>query len=129
MIGITSYAQPARWGAWELPAALVPLHYVDSVELAGGRALVIPPSENAVPETLDVLDGIVFSGGIDIDPSQYGADRHPATDPAQAHRDAGELRCSKLRSSGTCRRSRSAAASSSSMSCGAATWSSTCRTR
>ena len=36
--------------------------------------------------------GIVFSGGIDIDPAHYGAERHPATDPAQAHRDAGELR-------------------------------------
>ena len=92
IIGITSYAQPARWGAWELPAALVPLYYVESVEQAGGRALVVPPSEDAVEETLDVLDGIVFSGGIDIDPARYGADRHPATDPAQAHRDAGELR-------------------------------------
>ena len=38
-----------------------------------------------------MLDGIVFSGGIDIDPAVYGAERHPATDPAQAHRDAGEL--------------------------------------
>ncbi len=92
MIGITSYAQPARWGAWELPAALVPLYYVDSVEQAGGRALVVPPSEHAVEETLDVLDGIVFSGGIDIDPSRYGAERHPATDPEQARRDAGEIR-------------------------------------
>ena len=91
MIGITSYAQPARWGAWELPAALVPLYYVESIEQAGGRALVVPPSEEAIEETLDVLDGIVFSGGIDIDPTHYGAERHPATDPAQAHRDAGEL--------------------------------------
>ena len=91
LIGITSYAQPARWGAWELPAALVPLFYVESVERAGGRALVIPPSTDAVDETLDVLDGVVFSGGIDIDPTEYGAERHPATDPAQAHRDAGEL--------------------------------------
>ncbi|HET9243093.1 MAG TPA: gamma-glutamyl-gamma-aminobutyrate hydrolase family protein [Gaiella sp.] len=91
LIGITSYAQPARWGAWELPAALVPLFYVESVERAGGRALVVPPSTEAVDETLDVLDGVVFSGGIDIDPSNYGAERHPATDPAQVHRDAGEL--------------------------------------
>ena len=91
IIGITSYAQPAKWGAWELPAALVPLHYVDSVERAGGRALLVPPSENAIDETLDVLDGLVFSGGIDIDPALYGADRHPTTDPAQARRDAGEL--------------------------------------
>jgi putative glutamine amidotransferase len=44
-----------------------------------------------VDETLDVLDGVVFSGGIDIDPVAYGAERHPKTDPAQAHRDAGEL--------------------------------------
>ena len=91
LIGITSYAQPARWGSWELPAALVPLYYVESVERAGGRALVVPPSTDAVDETLDVLDGVVFSGGIDIDPSNYGAERHAETDPAQAHRDAGEL--------------------------------------
>lgn len=92
IIGITSYAQPAKWGAWDLPAALVPLFYVESVERAGGRPLLVPPSDNAVDETLDVLDGIIFSGGIDIDPDRYGAKRHPATDPAQAHRDNGELR-------------------------------------
>jgi putative glutamine amidotransferase len=91
LIGITSYAQSARWGAWELPAALIPLSYVESVEHAGGRALVIPPSTEGIDEILDVLDGVVFSGGIDIDPAAYGAPRHPATDPAQAHRDAGEL--------------------------------------
>jgi gamma-glutamyl-gamma-aminobutyrate hydrolase PuuD len=91
LIGITSYAQPARWGAWELPAALVPLFYVQSVEEAGGRALVVPPSTDAVDETLDVLDGVVFSGGIDIDPAAYGAERHAKPDPAQVHRDAGEL--------------------------------------
>lgn len=92
IIGITSYAQPAKWGAWELPAALIPLSYVESVEQAGGRALIVPPSEEGIDETLDVLDAIIFSGGIDIDPAQYGAERHPATDPAQVHRDAGELR-------------------------------------
>ncbi len=92
IIGITSYAQPARWGAWDLPAALVPLYYVESVEQAGGRALLVPPSEEGVDETLDILDGIIFSGGIDIDPGQYGAERHPATDPAQVRRDASELR-------------------------------------
>jgi gamma-glutamyl-gamma-aminobutyrate hydrolase PuuD len=91
MIGITSYAQPAKWGAWELPAALVPYYYVESVERAGGRALVVPPSTDAVDETLDVLHGVVFSGGIDIDPATYGAERHETTDPAQEQRDAGEL--------------------------------------
>jgi putative glutamine amidotransferase len=91
VIGITSYAQPARWGAWELPCALVPLMYVESVEQAGGRALVVPPSEDGVEETLDVLDGLVLSGGIDLDPGTYGAERHGATDEPQQQRDAGEM--------------------------------------
>jgi gamma-glutamyl-gamma-aminobutyrate hydrolase PuuD len=91
LIGITTYAQPARWGVWDLPAALVPLDYVDSVERAGGRAVLLPPSDDGVDETLDVLDGIVFSGGADVDPARYGAEAHPETDAPQARRDAGEL--------------------------------------
>jgi putative glutamine amidotransferase len=91
LIGITSYAQDARWGVWHLPAALVPLDYVDAVERAGGRALVIPPAEDGVEETLATLDGIVFSGGADVDPARYGADPHPETDEPQSRRDAGEL--------------------------------------
>jgi gamma-glutamyl-gamma-aminobutyrate hydrolase PuuD len=91
VIGITSYAQPARWGAWDLPAALVPLMYVEAVERAGGRAVVIPPSDDGLEETLELLDGIVFSGGADVDPTTYGADAHPLTDPPQERRDRAEL--------------------------------------
>lgn len=91
LIGITTYAQDASWGVWNLPAALIPLDYVDAVERAGGRPVLIPPSEDGVEETLDVLDGIVFSGGADLDPASYGADPHPETDEPQAQRDAGEL--------------------------------------
>jgi putative glutamine amidotransferase len=91
IVGITSYAQPARWGAWELPAALVPWSYVESVERAGGRALLVPPSTEGIAETIAALDGLILSGGIDIDPEQYGHERHPSTDAAQRHRDEGEL--------------------------------------
>jgi putative glutamine amidotransferase len=91
LIGITTYAQPARWGVWDQPAALIPLDYVEAVERAGGRALLVPPSEDGVEETLEALDGIVFSGGADLDPSWYGADAHPETDTPQARRDAGEM--------------------------------------
>ena len=91
LIGITSYAQNAKWGAWDLPAALIPLDYVDAVERAGGRPLIVPPSEDGVEEALDVLHGVVFSGGADIGPTHYGADPHPETDPPQLRRDAGEL--------------------------------------
>ncbi len=91
VIGITTYEQPARWGVWDLPAALIPAAYVEAVRRAGGRPLLVPPSEDGVEETLDVLDGIIFSGGADVDPSIYGAEPHPETDSPQAHRDAGEL--------------------------------------
>jgi putative glutamine amidotransferase len=91
VVGITSYAQDARWGVWDLPAALVPLGYVDAIERAGGRAVVIPPAEEDIEQTLDLLDGIVFSGGADVDPARYGADAHPETDDPQTRRDAGEL--------------------------------------
>ena len=91
VIGITSYAQDARWGVWHLPAALVPLAYVDAIEKAGGRAIVIPPAEDDIEETLDALDGVVFSGGADVDPAHYGAEPHPETDVPQTRRDAGEM--------------------------------------
>jgi putative glutamine amidotransferase len=91
LIGITTYAQDASWGVWHGPAALIPLDYVDAVERAGGRALLVPPSEDGAEETLSALDGVVFSGGADVDPSQYGAEPHPETDLPQARRDAGEM--------------------------------------
>jgi gamma-glutamyl-gamma-aminobutyrate hydrolase PuuD len=91
VVGITTYAQEASWGVWKLPAALIPLDYVDAVERAGGRPVLIPPSEDGVDETLEALDAIVFSGGADVDPSAYGAEPHPQTDAPQARRDAGEM--------------------------------------
>jgi putative glutamine amidotransferase len=91
IIGITSYAEQARWGVWDAPAALIPMAYVQAVERAGGRPLLVPPSEDGLEETLDALDGLLFSGGADLDPDLYGAERHPATDGVRADRDRAEL--------------------------------------
>jgi putative glutamine amidotransferase len=91
IIGITSYAEQARWGVWDAPAALIPMAYVHAIEQAGGRALLVPPSEDAVEETLDALDGLLFSGGADLDPDLYGAEQHPATDGVRPERDRAEL--------------------------------------
>jgi putative glutamine amidotransferase len=92
LIGITAYAEPSvRWGVWDVPAAVIPLAYVRQVEAAGGRALIVPPSEEALDETLDALDGILFSGGSDLDPAAYGHEPHPETNNVRPDRDAGEL--------------------------------------
>ena len=92
LIGITSYAEEVRWGVWTENAALIPLSYVRAVERAGGRPLVVPPTEDGLEETLDALDGVIFSGGGDLDPELYGADAHEATDVPRKERDAAELR-------------------------------------
>ncbi|MCP9485848.1 MAG: gamma-glutamyl-gamma-aminobutyrate hydrolase family protein [Gaiellaceae bacterium MAG52_C11] len=92
LIGITAYAEPSvRWGAWDLPAALIPLAYVRSVEAAGGRPLLVPPSEDGVEETLAVLDGLLFSGGSDLDPDLYGQAVHVETNGIRPDRDRSEL--------------------------------------
>jgi len=92
VIGITAYAEPSvRWGVWDVPAAVIPLAYVQQVEAAGGRALIVPPNEEAIEETLDALDGVLFSGGSDIDPAEYGQDAHPETNGTRPARDRSEL--------------------------------------
>jgi gamma-glutamyl-gamma-aminobutyrate hydrolase PuuD len=91
LVGITAYVVPASFGAWELDSALVPHDYVRAVERAGGRALLVPPAADGVEETLDVLDGLILSGGGDIDPAAYGQEAHPETDRPAPERDEAEL--------------------------------------
>jgi gamma-glutamyl-gamma-aminobutyrate hydrolase PuuD len=92
VIGITAYAEPTvRWGVWDVPAAVIPLAYVRQVEAAGGRPLLVPPSLEGIEETLDVLDGLLFSGGSDLDPAEYGQEAHPETNGIRPERDQAEL--------------------------------------
>ena len=91
IVGITTYVEDASWGSWQLEAALIPYDYVRAVERAGARALLVPPSVEGVEETLDALDGLVLSGGNDLDPESYGADAHQETDGTRPERDRAEL--------------------------------------
>jgi putative glutamine amidotransferase len=90
VIGITTYLTPASWGAWQMEAALVPASYVRAVERAGGVPVLVPPGAS-YDETLDRLDGLIFSGGSDLDPDLYDADAHPETDGVIRERDDFEL--------------------------------------
>ena len=91
VIGITTYVTPAKWGYWDVEAALVPAAYVQAVERAGGRALLVPPSEEAVEETLAAVDGLLFSGGSDLDPELYEQEPHDETFGVHPERDRAEL--------------------------------------
>jgi putative glutamine amidotransferase len=86
--------EQARWGAWDLPAFLLPRSYVDAVHRAGGMALLLVPDPAHISdpdELLDRIDGLMLAGGADMDPSTYGAERHPETIGIVPERDAFEL--------------------------------------
>ena len=89
LIGLTAYAQQVQYGQNDVMAGMLPMTYVKAVHATGGRAVLITPDD---PDTdvLDSLDGIMFSGGGDVDPAYWGAAAHPATDIDPA-RDAPEL--------------------------------------
>lgn len=71
---------------------VLPVDYALSVRRAGGIPLYLPPGEDLFPAVLDRLDGIVFSGGADIDPARYGGDTaHPELTELDPERDAAEL--------------------------------------
>lgn len=66
--------------------------YTEAVEAAGGVPLIIPPQAGNIDEILSVVDGLLLSGGGDIDPVLYGDDtRHETTYGIHPGRDDLEL--------------------------------------
>jgi len=93
-IGICTPLEQAQWGAWHLPAFLLPRNYVDAVHRAGGMALLLAPDPTLVEEPdeiLDRIDALMLAGGADMDPASYGAERHPETIGIVPERDAFEI--------------------------------------
>jgi gamma-glutamyl-gamma-aminobutyrate hydrolase PuuD len=91
VIGITTYVTRAQWSYWDEEAVLVPAAYVQALERASGRPVLIPPSEHGIEETLDAVDGLIFSGGSDLDPDLYDQEPHDETFGVVPERDRAEL--------------------------------------
>jgi putative glutamine amidotransferase len=94
VIGLTTYLERAQTGIWDVHAGLLPHVYFDGVARAGGIAVLLPPQpvDDAVAErVLDGVDGLVITGGKDVDPTVYGQEPHPETDEPRRDRDAWEF--------------------------------------
>ena len=72
--------------------------YYKQVVAAGGIPLVIPPlaDSNALKTTLDSLDGLLLSGGADLNPLYCGEEPSPSLGGINAERDLPELLLARL---------------------------------
>jgi len=71
-------------------------NYIDAVRRAGGVPVLLTPGELHQARILDFVDGLLFSGGGDIDPSEYGGSCHSSIYRINAERDAFELGLASL---------------------------------
>lgn len=70
-----------------------PCSYSTAVEKAGGLPLLLPYRSDLslIPQFVDLLDGILFSGGNDLDPALYGQEWHPKAQRIDPARQTFEL--------------------------------------
>jgi putative glutamine amidotransferase len=69
------------------------LAYARAVERAGALPVIVPPltTNESAARILDAADGLLLTGGEDVDPALYGAARHPSVTDVSTERDATEL--------------------------------------
>lgn len=65
--------------------------YPMAVRAAGGVPVVLPPQQEGVDELYDHLDGLVLSGGPDLDPALYAEPPHPELGPVEPATDRWEM--------------------------------------
>lgn len=95
LIAISSYVEQARWSLWDTEAALVPQLFVEAVQRAGGIALLLPPdasfADRGAEKVLSAVDGLLLTGGPDVDASLYGAEPAAEHEGSRIERDRSEL--------------------------------------
>ncbi len=70
----------------------LPQYYVDCVLDAGGIPYLLPNIHSKYADKLlESLDGLLLSGGVDVDPATYGEEPHPELGEVDGGRDAFEV--------------------------------------
>jgi putative glutamine amidotransferase len=92
VIGITSsqFVDQASHGTFNRHS--LSKAYSEAVHRAGGVPIILPYFEDVANEMLKLIDGLILSGGADIDPARFGdRDIHPETYDIIPERDAAEF--------------------------------------
>ncbi len=89
IIGITTYGRNET-NHFSLPAS-----YGDAVQAAGGVPILLTPQTHPA-RMLQIVDGLIFAGGGDIDPIAYGGTDHPTIYSVDPERDRFELHLAEL---------------------------------
>ena len=92
-IGVTTYLEPVVMGLWSRPGSMLPQVYSDCLIGAGAAVVTLPPqppTPEAVARVLDGVDGLMLTGGKDVDARLYGQEPHPENDAPRPDRDAWE---------------------------------------
>jgi putative glutamine amidotransferase len=74
-IGVCAVFETAQWSFWSDKAALVPISYHRAIVRAGAIDVPLVPDPRVVADPdllLDIVDGLLLIGGIDVDPRRYG---------------------------------------------------------
>jgi putative glutamine amidotransferase len=71
--------------------------YIRAIQQAGGVPVLLPPALDppSAAALWPHLDGLVLSGGGDVDPARFGAPRHPRTADVSPARDELEIGCAR----------------------------------
>jgi len=65
--------------------------YLDMVEAAGGVPVILPPKAALRAEMLDRVDGVIMTGGDDIDVTRFGLALHPKAECMAPERQDAEF--------------------------------------
>jgi gamma-glutamyl-gamma-aminobutyrate hydrolase PuuD len=96
VIGLTTYAETARMLVWHREFALLHASYISATERGRGCAVLLPPQatgagDAAADEVIDRIDGLVLTGGADVDPARYGELPAERTSGPRVQRDEWEI--------------------------------------
>ena len=75
-----------------LPLQYVPTDYVEAIKKAGGIPILLPlGDQRAIEDALEVVDGVIVTGGADVNPMLYGEMWHATQGEVDGARDAFDL--------------------------------------